>query len=57
MSYSSTFYLHSLLHLGKKFVAKEPEKTVINADDETVETEWDEILNAASEEELVDLAG
>ncbi|RUS77565.1 hypothetical protein EGW08_014669 [Elysia chlorotica] len=41
---------------GKKFVPKEQEKTVINADDEAVETEWDEILNAASEEELVDLA-
>jgi tropomodulin len=41
---------------GKKFVAKEPEKTTINEDDLSVETEWDEILTAASEEELVDLA-
>lgn len=41
---------------GKKFVPKEAEKVVINKDDEALETEWDEILNAASEEELVDLA-
>ncbi|CAG5125602.1 unnamed protein product [Candidula unifasciata] len=41
---------------GKKFTPKEPEKTTINDDDAAVETEWDEILTAASEEELVDLA-
>ncbi|KAH9504471.1 Tropomodulin-1 [Bulinus truncatus] len=41
---------------GKKFIAKEPEKTTVNDDDDAVETEWDEILTAASEEELVDLA-
>ncbi|XP_055865957.1 tropomodulin-1-like [Biomphalaria glabrata] len=41
---------------GKKFVPKEQEKTTINEDDVAVETEWDEILTAASEEELVDLA-
>uniref|UniRef100_A0A0B6ZP77 Tropomodulin n=1 Tax=Arion vulgaris TaxID=1028688 RepID=A0A0B6ZP77_9EUPU len=41
---------------GKKFVPKEPEKTTINDDDASTETEWDEILTAASEEELVDLA-
>ncbi|BFZ25552.1 hypothetical protein BsWGS_28591 [Bradybaena similaris] len=41
---------------GKKFIPKEPEKTTINEDDASVETEWDEILTAASEEELVDLA-
>lgn len=41
---------------GRKFVPKEQEKTVVNEDDEAVETEWDEILMAASEEELVDLA-
>lgn len=41
---------------GKKFVPKEQEKTVVNDEDEDVETEWDEILTAASEEELVDLA-
>ncbi|KAL8568336.1 hypothetical protein ACOMHN_040909 [Nucella lapillus] len=41
---------------GKKFVAKEQAKTVLNDEDEDVETEWDEILTAASEEELVDLA-
>lgn len=43
-------------HKGKKFVPKEQAKTVVNEDDEAVETEWDEILQAASEEELVDLA-
>lgn len=36
---------------------KEQERTVVNEDDAAVETEWDEILTAASEEELVDLAG
>lgn len=41
---------------GKKFVPKEPERTRVD-DDDAVDTEWDEILSAASEEELVDLAG
>ncbi|XP_059140566.1 tropomodulin-1-like [Physella acuta] len=41
---------------GKKFVPKEQAKTTINDDDAAVETEWDQILQAASEEELVDLA-
>nr|KAG5707280.1 hypothetical protein BaRGS_000054 [Batillaria attramentaria] len=41
---------------GKQFVPKEVVKTVVNEDDAAVETEWDEILTAASEEELVDLA-
>lgn len=36
---------------------KEQAKTTINDDDAAVETEWDQILAAASEEELVDLAG
>ncbi|XP_025082063.1 tropomodulin-like [Pomacea canaliculata] len=40
---------------GKKFVPKEPERTRVD-DDDAVDTEWDEILSAASEEELVDLA-
>lgn len=35
---------------------KEEEKVQIN-DDEKVETEWDEVLAGATEEELVDLAG
>lgn len=44
---------------GKKFIPKEQEKTSINDDDLTgkIDTEWDEILATASEEELVDLAG
>jgi len=45
---------------GKQFVAKEELKTTMfdaNDDEGTAtETEWDEILTAASEEELVDLA-
>ncbi|KAK7095637.1 hypothetical protein V1264_005021 [Littorina saxatilis] len=41
---------------GKKFVAKEQERTTVNEDDTAMETEWDEILVSASEEELVDLA-
>ena len=37
---------------------KEKEKIQITEDgDEDVETEWDEVLQNASEEELVDLAG
>ena len=35
---------------------KEEEKVQIN-EDEKVETEWDEVLAQATEEELVDLAG
>lgn len=38
------------------FKPKEEEKIQIN-DDEAVETEWDEVLKQATEEELVDLAG
>jgi len=41
---------------GKKFVPKVEAKTIVNADDEATETEWDDILTAATEEELVDLA-
>lgn len=41
---------------GKIFKPKEEVKTQVN-DDESVETEWDEALAAATEEELVDLAG
>lgn len=35
---------------------KEEEKIQIH-DDEKIQTEWDEVLAAATEEELVDLAG
>lgn len=42
---------------GKVWIAKEKEKIQITEDgDEEVETEWDEVLQNASEEELVDLA-
>lgn len=41
---------------GKKFIPKEAERIIINDDDEACETEWDDILTQASEEELVDLA-
>ena len=40
---------------GKKWEPKK-EKVVLH-DDETVETEWDDVLANATEEELVDLAG
>ncbi|KAK3096233.1 hypothetical protein FSP39_024800 [Pinctada imbricata] len=40
---------------GKVWKPKEEPKAKIN-DDESVDTEWDAILNEASEEELVDLA-
>lgn len=40
---------------GKVFVPKKEEEIRIN-DDADVETEWDEVLQNASEEELVDLA-
>ena len=36
---------------------KEPEKVKLHDDDEDVETEWDDVLQQATEEELVDLAG
>jgi len=43
---------------GKKFVAQKEAKTAMfeAPEDQAMETEWDEILTAASEEELVDLA-
>lgn len=40
---------------GKVYMPKEAEKIQIN-DDEDIETEWDEVLKQATEEELVDLA-
>ena len=41
---------------GKIFKPKQEAKAQVN-DDASVETEWDEALAAATEEELVDLAG
>ena len=41
---------------GKVFVPKEPPK-VESVVEEDVQTEWDDILSKATEEELVDLAG
>ena len=35
---------------------KEEEKIKLN-DDDSIDTEWDEVLKQATEEELVDLAG
>jgi len=46
----------SVLIPGKVWKPKEEEKVQINEDDK-VETEWDEVLAQATEEELVDLAG
>lgn len=40
---------------GKVWTPKEEEKPHVN-DDEEVETEWDEVLGSATEEDLVDLA-
>ena len=48
------YYPHLLL--GKVWKPKEQEKIQIN-EDEAVDTEWDEVLANATEEELVDLAG
>lgn len=41
--------------VGKVYERKE-EKTKLH-DDESIETEWDEVLANATEEDLVDLAG
>ena len=41
---------------GKVWKPKAQEKIQIN-DDDDVETEWDDVLANATEEELVDLAG
>ena len=46
-------YFFSLL--GKVWKPKDPVKEV--KDDDDVETEWDDVLAQATEEELVDLAG
>ena len=47
--------LQHILSPGKKFVAQKEAKTTMfeNPEDQGMETEWDEILTAASEEELV----
>ena len=42
--------------VGKVWKPKEEEKVQIN-EDEATETEWDDVLKQATEEELVDLAG
>jgi len=42
--------------VGKVWKPKEEEKIQIHEDDK-VQTEWDEVLAQATEEELVDLAG
>ena len=41
---------------GKVWKPKEEEKIMLD-DDESVSTEWDDVLAQATEEELVDLAG
>ena len=41
---------------GKVWRPKEEEKILLD-DDESVSTEWDDVLAKATEEELVDLAG
>ena len=48
-------FIHLLL-VGKVWKRKEEDKIQIH-DDESVATEWDEVLANATEEELVDLAG
>ena len=44
---------------GKVWKPKEPEKVTVGRteDEVAIETEWDEALQEATEEELVDLAG
>ena len=49
------FKIH-FVYSGKVWTPKEEEKITIN-EDEDVDTEWDDILAKATEEELVDLAG
>ena len=43
--------------VGKVWKPKDEEKVQQSAEDEAIETEWDEVLQQATEEELVDLAG
>ena len=52
---SLLFFL--LLCVGKVWKPKDEEKVHQSAEDEAIETEWDEVLQQATEEELVDLAG
>lgn len=42
---------------GKKWEPKEEVKPAVQDDDVPLETEWDDVLAQATEEELVDLAG
>ena len=53
---SVLYHLVFLCVSGKVFMPKETEKPRMHDDDEA-ETEWDEALALATEEELVDLAG
>lgn len=53
-NYECSFISFSLT--GKVYVPKEPPK-IESIVDEEVQTEWDDILSKATEEELVDLAG
>lgn len=45
-----------VMMLGKKYEPKEEDKPPVT-DDVPIETEWDDVLAQATEEELVDLAG
>ena len=56
MDTTRTFTMVFCADAGKVWKPKEEEKVQIN-EDEKVETEWDEVLAQATEEELVDLAG
>ena len=46
-----------LLLIGKEFKAKEETKKEMTEEQQKDESEWDDLLKEASEEELVDLAG
>lgn len=45
-----------MMMLGKKYEPKEEEKPPVT-EEVSIETEWDDVLAQATEEELVDLAG
>lgn len=46
-----------MLLIGKEFTPKEEPKREMTEEQQKVESEWDDLLKEASEEELVDLAG
>ena len=46
-----------MLLIGKEFKAKEETKKEMTEEQQKDESEWDDLLKEASEEELVDLAG